>query len=231
MDSIIQGLLNGLFLIVTFNPDLYQIILRSLQVSGSAMLFSTVIGGNFGTLVALQHFPGRRIIINLLNTFMGLPPVVVGLVLYLLLSRSGPLGFLELLFTPSAMIMAQTILATPIIAALTLSAISGVPSSVRETALGLGASRIQAIWVIIREARFAIMAAIIAGFGRIVAEVGAVMMVGGNLKGYTRVMTTAIALDTSRGDFELAIALGLILILISFLANAALHVLQGRVNP
>jgi tungstate transport system permease protein len=231
MESIVQGLLNGLFLIGTFNPELYRIILRSLQVSGSAMLIATAIGGSIGTLVALQHFSGRRIIINILNTFMGLPPVVAGLVIYLILSRSGPLGFLELLFTPSAMIIAQTILATPIIAALTLSAIAGVPSSVRETALGLGASRIQAVWVIIKEARFAIMAAIIAGFGRIVAEVGAVMMVGGNLKGYTRVMTTAIALDTSRGDFELAIALGLILILISFLANAALHVLQGRVNP
>jgi tungstate transport system permease protein len=230
MESIVHGLLNGLLLIGTFNPELYQIILRSLQVSGSAMLISTAIGGSFGTLVALHHFSGRRIIINVLNTFMGLPPVVAGLLLYLLLSRSGPFGFLELLFTPSAMIMAQTILATPIVAALTLSAVAGVPSSVRETALGLGASRIQAVWVIIKEARFAIMAAIIAGFGRIVAEVGAVMMVGGNLRGYTRVMTTAIALDTSRGDFELAIALGLILILISFLVNGALHVIQGRVN-
>jgi tungstate transport system permease protein len=231
MESILQGLWSGLVLIGTLDPELYRIIFRSLQVSGSAMLVSTALGGVLGTLVALRRFPGRRLVINLLNTLMGIPPVVAGLVLYLLLSRSGPLGFLGLLFTPSAMILAQTILATPIVAALTLSAVAGVSSSVRETALGLGATRIQAVWVVIKEARFAIMAAVIAGFGRIVAEVGAVMMVGGNLKGYTRVMTTAIALDTSRGDFELAIALGLILILISFLMNGALHMLQGRGNP
>jgi tungstate transport system permease protein len=231
MGTIVKGLVSGFLLIGTFDPKLYQIIVRSLQVSGSAVLVSTIIGGSFGILVALQRFPGRRVVINTLNTLMGLPPVVVGLVLYLLLSRSGVFGFWELLFTPTAMIMAQTILATPIIAALTLSAIAGVPPSVGETALGLGASRLQAVGVIIKEARFAIMAAVIAGFGRIVAEVGAVMMVGGNLKGYTRVMTTAIALDTSRGDFELAIALGIVLILVSFLLNAALHMLQGRGNP
>ena len=230
MDTILHGLLNSLGLIVSFNPELYTIIARSLFVSGCAVTIAAFIGGGVGTVLALSSFRGRRIVINCLNTMMGLPPVVVGLVLYLLLSRSGPFGFWELLFTPTAMIIAQTILAVPIVAALTVSAVGGVPARVRETALGIGASRSQAVWVIIKDARFAIMAAVIAGFGRVMAEVGAVMMVGGNLKGYTRVMTTAIAFNTSRGDFELAIALGIILILLSFLLNFALQALQGRVN-
>ena len=230
METILNGLWEGLKLIVGFDPDLYAIILLSLQVSGLAVLLAVAVGGSAGAVIALTDFRGRRLLINILNTLMGLPPVVVGLVLYLLLSRSGPFGFLELLFTPAAMIMAQTILATPIVAALTLSAVAGVPAGVRETALGLGASRMQAVGVVIREARFAIMAAVMAGFGRVSAEVGAVMMVGGNLKDHTRVMTTAIVLNTSRGEFELAIALGLVLILLSFLINGVLQVLQGRVT-
>ncbi len=230
MEVILKGLADGLRLLVSFNPELYSIIALSLAVSCGAVFTASIIGGGLGIAVALNHFPGRRLLTNLLNTFMGLPPVVVGLVLYLLLSRSGPFGFWELLFTPTAMLLAQTILATPIIAALTVSAISGVPANVRETAMGLGASKRQAVWVVIKDARFAIMAAVIAGFGRVIAEVGAVMMVGGNIRGYTRVMTTAIVLETSKGDFKLAIALGLVLIMLSFSLNMALQALQGRVE-
>jgi len=230
METIAHGLSDGFKLLISFDPELYSIIALSLMVSGGAVLIAAVLGGGLGIAVALHHFPGRRLLTNLLNTLMGLPPVVVGLILYLLLSRSGPFGFMELLFTPVAMLFAQTILATPIVAALTVSAVSGVPPQVRETALGLGASDRQALWLIIKEARFAIMAAVIAGFGRVIAEVGAVMMVGGNIKSYTRVMTTAIVLDTSRGDFRTAIALGLVLITLSFLLNMALQALQGRVE-
>lgn len=180
-----------------------------------------------GLVIALTPFRGRRLVINGLNTMMGLPPVVVGLVLYLLLSRSGPLGGLRLLFTPGAMILAQTILATPIVAALTVSAVLGVDPKVRDKAISLGATDQQATWMVIREARFAILAAIIAGFGRVNAEVGAVMMVGGNIAGHTRVMTTAIALDTAKGEFALAVALGLVLIGLAFVINLLLQALQG----
>ena len=227
MDTLSAGLWRGLQLIVSGDGELYRVIWLSLQVSGGAILLAALIGGPLGVVVALSRFPGRRPAINLLNSFMGLPPVVVGLTLYLLLSRRGPLGAFGLLFTPTAMIAAQALLATPIVAALCLAAVAGVSPRVREAALGLGASPFQATLIVVREARFAMMAALIAGFGRVIAEVGAVMMVGGNIAGYTRVMTTAIALDTARGDFELAIGLGLVLIALSFLLNLVLQAVQG----
>jgi tungstate transport system permease protein len=227
METILGGLWRGLGLVVSGEPELWSIIWLSLEVSGAAVLLASLLGCPLGTLVALKRFPGRRLVINLLNTFMGLPPVVVGLTLYLLLSRSGPLGAFGLLFTPGAMVLAQTLLATPIVAALSVSAVSEVSPLVREAALGLGASHLQATLVVVREARFAVLAAVIAGFGRVIAEVGAVMMVGGNIAGYTRVMTTSIALDTARGEFELAIGLGLVLIALSFLLNLGLHAAQG----
>lgn len=227
MDTLASGLCQGLALIVSGDAELWRVIWLSLQVSGLAVALAALIGCPLGALVALGEFPGRRLAINLLNTLMGLPPVVVGLTLYLLLSRSGPLGALGLLFTPWAMVAAQTVLATPIVAALSVAAISEVSPLVREAAMGLGASPLQATLTVVREARFAMMAALIAGFGRVVAEVGAVMMVGGNIAGYTRVMTTAIALDTARGQFDLAIGLGLVLIGLSFLLNLGLQTLQG----
>jgi tungstate transport system permease protein len=227
METITHGLWRGLCLILSGEPELYRIVWLSLRVSGSAVFLAALVGFPLGALVGLGKFPGRRLVINLLNTFMGLPPVVVGLTVYLLLSRSGPLGAFNLLFTPAAMILAQALLATPIVAALSVAAVAEVSPLVREAALGLGASGLQATLVVVREARFAAMAAVIAGFGRVIAEVGAVMMVGGNIAGYTRVMTTAIALDTSRGQFELAIGLGVVLIALSFLLNLALQTLQG----
>jgi tungstate transport system permease protein len=228
MDTILQGLQQSFLLILSGDPELYRIIARSLMVSGSAIAVASILGIAGGIGVALHRFPGRRLLINILNTFMGLPPVVVGLLVYLLLSRSGPLGFLGLLFTPTAMIIAQSILATPILAALTVSALLSVKPQVRDTAVALGATPRQAAWTMVREARFGLMAAVIAGFGRVSAEVGAVMMVGGNIAGYTRVMTTAIVLDTAKGDFALAIGLGLVLILLAFVVNLGLNLLQGR---
>jgi tungstate transport system permease protein len=228
METVFQGLIQSLLLLVSGDPELYGIIARSLMVSGTAILLASLLGVSGGIVVALHRFPGRRLFINVLNTFMGLPPVVVGLVVYLLLSRSGPLGFFGLLFTPTAMILAQTILATPILAALTVSALLSVKPLVRDTALALGATPGQAAWTVVREARYGLMAAVIAGFGRVSAEVGAVMMVGGNIAGYTRVMTTAIVLDTAKGEFALAIGLGLVLIFLAFLVNLGLNLLQGR---
>jgi tungstate transport system permease protein len=228
METILQGLIQSLFLLFSGDPELYRIIARSLLISGSAIILASFLGIAIGVATALNQFPGRRLFVNILNTFMGLPPVVVGLVVYLLLSRSGPLGFLGLLFSPVAMVIAQTILATPILAALTVSALLSVKPLVRDTALALGATPSQIAWTIIREARYGLMAAVIAGFGRVSAEVGAVMMVGGNIAGYTRVMTTAIVLDTAKGEFALAIALGLVLIFLAFLVNLGLNLIQGR---
>jgi tungstate transport system permease protein len=228
METILQGLIQSLSLLFSGDPELYGIIGRSLLISGTAIILASLIGISIGVATALHSFPGRRLLINILNTFMGLPPVVVGLVVYLLLSRSGPLGFLGLLFSPTAMVIAQTILATPILAALTVSALLSVKPLVRDTALALGATPSQIAWTVVREARYGLMAAVIAGFGRVSAEVGAVMMVGGNIAGYTRVMTTAIVLDTAQGEFALAIALGLVLIFIAFLVNLGLNLIQGR---
>jgi tungstate transport system permease protein len=228
METILQGLIQSLSLLSSGDAELYRIIARSLMVSGTAIFLAALLGMTGGVWLALHPFPGRRLLINILNTCMGLPPVVVGLVVYLFLSRSGPLGFLGLLFSPTAMIVAQTILAAPILAALTVSAILGVKPLVRDTALALGATPGQAAWTVVREARYGLLAAVIAGFGRVSAEVGAVMMVGGNIAGVTRVMTTAIVLDTAKGEFAQAIALGLVLIFIAFLINLGLNLIQGR---
>jgi len=228
METIYLGLIQSVHLLLSGDPELYGIIVRSLLVSGTAVLLAALFGISGGIGVALHAFPGRRLLINILNTLMGLPPVVVGLVGYVILSRSGPLGALGLLFTPTAMVIAQTILATPILAALTVSALLAVKPQVWDTAMSLGATPRQAAWTVVREARFGLMAAVIAGFGRVSAEVGAVMMVGGNIAGYTRVMTTAIVLDTAKGEFAQAIALGIVLIMVAFLVNLGLNLFQGR---
>jgi tungstate transport system permease protein len=228
MESIFGGFNAAFFLIFQKDPELLRIIFLSLQVSGMALVISTVLGLPLAALLSLKRFPGRGVIINLLNTFMGLPPVVVGLFVYLLLSRKGPFGFLGLLYSPSAMVIAQTILAFPIVSALCHSAIVHVPSMIRQAARTLGATPRQEAVVVIKEARYGIMAGIIAGFGRVMAEVGAILMVGGNIAGYTRVMTTTIALETDKGNFELALALGIILLTISLLINLALRLVQKR---
>ena len=213
--------------------DLTEIIVLSLQVSGVALLLSTLIGVPIGVLLGLNRFVGRRLMIALLYTGMGFPPVVIGLFVYLLLSRSGPLGSLHLsfipsLFTPAAMIVAQTIIAFPLVSGFTMAAVMGVDPHLKQQVMALGATKQQAALAVLMEARIGVVVAIIAGFGGIISEVGAVMMVGGNIEGRTRVLTTAIVLSTRQGDFNLAIALGLILLAITFLVNVAMLRLQGK---
>lgn len=215
-------------LILNTDHELFAIILLSLQVSLSALCLASIAGIPLGALTGLKKFRFRRGVVSLLNTFMGLPPVVVGLCVYLILSRSGPLGFLSLLYTPSAMIIAQTILAFPIVASLTHSAIVSVDPVIRQAAVTLGASHLQESWTVVKESRYGITAAVITALGRVMAEVGAILIVGGNIAGYTRVMTTTIALETDKGNFELALALGIILLSISLLINAVLHVIQRK---
>jgi tungstate transport system permease protein len=228
MDSITQGFIQAVHLILHLNPELFGIILLSLKVSGLALALAAGVGLPLGALLGFKQFPGRDLAISVTNTFMGLPPVVAGLFVYLLLSRKGPLGFMGLLYSPSAMVIAQTTLAVPIVTALCHSAIVNVEPIIRQAARTLGATPLQETIVVIREARYGILSAIIAAFGRVMAEVGSILIVGGNIAGYTRVMTTTIALETDKGNFELALALGIILLAISFIVNAALHAIQRR---
>jgi tungstate transport system permease protein len=228
MDSILEGFRKAFLLILHLDPELLKIIFLSIQVSGAALLIATTLGLTVGAVIGLRKFPGRGLIISLLNSFMGLPPVVVGLFVYLILSRSGPLGFMSLLYSPTAMIIAQTILAFPIVAALSHSSIIKVDPLMKQASLTLGATHFQVSVTVMNEARYGIMAAVIAALGRVMAEVGAILIVGGNIAGYTRVMTTTIALETDKGEFELAIALGIILLVISFLINIALYLIQKK---
>jgi tungstate transport system permease protein len=228
MPLIVEGLLEALRLLLTGDAGVWRITLLSLEVSGGATFLSLVAGIPLGTALALGRFPGRGLAVSLVNTGMGLPPVVVGLFVTIVLWRNGSLGFLELLYTPTAMILAQFIIAAPIVTGLTLAAIQQVPDPFRLQMLGLGASRIQMVWMLLREARLPMLAAVMAGFGGVISEVGASMMVGGNIKGATRVLTTATVLETSKGNFDVAIALSVILLLITFLVNWALTVIQQR---
>jgi tungstate transport system permease protein len=226
METIVQGFINAFGLITGLDPELFRIILLSLQVSGLALAIAMVMGLPLGALLALKRFPLRGLFLSLLNTGMGLPPVVVGLFLYLILSRSGPLGFMELLYSPAAMVIAQAILSFPIVTSLSHAAIVGVDPVIRLAAQTLGATPRQEAVAVIREARYGIGAAVIAAFGRVSAEVGAVLMVGGNIAHYTRVMTTTIALETDKGNFDLGIALGIILLALSMLVNMTLRAVQ-----
>lgn len=228
MDSIIESFSRALYLILHLDRELLGIILLSLRVSGTALLAATLIGLPFSTLLGFKKFPLRGFVISMLNTLMGLPPVVVGLFVYLLLSRSGPLGFLSLLYTPAAMIIAQTILAFPIVTSLSHSAIVSVDPIIKQASVTLGATPFQASLNIVSEARYGIITAVMAGFGRVMAEVGAILIVGGNIAGYTRVMTTTIALETDKGNFELALALGIILLAISLLIYSSLRYIQRK---
>lgn len=228
MDLIIEGFKKAFLLIFNLNPELLGIIFLSLQVSGLALLIATALGLPIGALMGLKRFPLRGIVVSLVNTFMGLPPVVVGLFLYLILSRSGPFGFMGLLYTPSAMVIAQTILAFPIVIALSNSAIVGVDPIIKQASMTLGATPSQVTITIIKEARYGIMSGVIAALGRVMAEVGAILIVGGNIAGYTRVMTTTIALETDKGNFEFALALGIILLTISLAINLVLHLVQKK---
>ncbi len=205
-----------------------EIALRSLQVTVLALLISTVVGIPFGAWLALTRFPGKRLFTAFIYTGMGLPPVLVGLVVFLFLSRSGPFGELGWLFTTKAMVIAQTIIATPVIVGVTMSSVLGVDPALRPQLRALGATRWQAIRALLIEARFGVIVGLVAGFGSIISEVGAVMLVGGNIDGRTRVLTTALVLETRQGNFDLALALGIILLLLSFITNLFMILGQGR---
>jgi tungstate transport system permease protein len=213
-------------LIATLDPDLLEIFGLSLRVSLSALVIATLLALPIGAGVGILRFPGRRLAIILLNSLLGLPPVVVGLLVYLFLSRSGPLGELKLLFTPMAMVIAQTVLITPIIAALSRQVMEDLFEEYDEQLRSLGARSLRSIRTLLWEGRFSLLTAVLAGFGRAVSEVGAVIIVGGNIAHLTRVMTTTIALETSRGDLPLALGLGILLIGLSILINAAAHLTQ-----
>lgn len=213
---------------MTFDSEIPLITLLSLRVSGIATAISLLIGLPFGTLLALGKFPGRGFLLSLINTGMALPPVVVGLAVAMTLWRSGPLGDLRLIYTPTAIILAQTVIATPVVTGLTAAALQQLNPRLGLQLYGLGASRAQMILSLWHEARLPLLAAVMAGFGSVISEVGASMMVGGNIRGQTRVLTTAIVLETSKGEFEQAIALSLLLLTITFLINWALTWIQQR---
>src|SRR5579885_265103 len=226
MQTILAAFDSALQLILRLDPGLIEIVLLSLRVSLLAVALAGVIGLPLGAAVALARFPGRRFTAILLNSLMGLPPVVVGLVVYLLLSRSGPLGVLGLLFTPTAMILAQVVIVTPIVASLTRQVIEDLWAEYREQLLSLGCGPLHAIPALLWDGRFSLVTALLAGFGRASAEVGAIMIVGGNFDHVTRMMTTAIALETSKGDLALALGLGIILIVLSLGVNGAAYLIR-----
>src|SRR4030042_2338187 len=228
MHSILEGFIKAFSLIVQLDRELLSIILLSLEVSVTALVIASSLGIPAGSILGLKKFRGRGFIISLSNSFMGLPPVVVGLFVYLLLSRRGPIGFMALLYTPSAMIIAQLILAFPIVAALSHSAIVKIEPLIKQASLTLGATPFQVTTTVMKEARYGIMAGIIASLGRVMAEVGAILIVGGNIAGYTRVMTTTIALETDKGNLELALSLGVILLMISLIINMGLYLIQRK---
>src|SRR5512142_50329 len=211
-----------------FTSEVFQITLLSLQISAGATALSLMLGLPLGTLLAIGRFPGRSFLLSLVNTGMGLPPVVVGLFVAMMLWRSGPLGTLQLIYTPQAMVIAQVIIAFPVVSGLTTAALQALDPRLQFQLLGLGASRPQMVWMLWREARLPLLAALMAGFGSVISEIGASMMVGGNIRYQTRVLTTSIVLDTSMGDFSSAIALAVLLLTITFLVNWALTWLQQR---
>jgi tungstate transport system permease protein len=231
MDIIIEGIKQAFILLFSLDPEVLGITWLSLKVSGTATLISLLFGVSVGTVVALTQFPGRRIVVSLINTGMGLPPVVVGLFVTIFLWRNGPLGFMEILYTPAAIIIAQAVIATPIVMGISLAAIQNLPANLRLQILALGATRLQMVWILVKEARLPLLAAIMAGFGGVISEVGASIMVGGNIKGYTRVLTTATVMETSKGNFDIAMALGIILLLLAFFVNAVLTHIQQTERP
>ncbi|QVW34529.1 ABC transporter permease [Geobacter sulfurreducens] len=228
MDFYSESLTTALQLIASRDPDVVSAVTVSIVVSLWSTLFASLAGVPMGVMVAVAEFPGKRAVVTLLNTLMALPTVVVGLFVYSLVSRQGPLGEFGLLFTPWAMVVGQTLLAIPIVANLTMSAIKGADPRIVPTALTLGAGPFESIRRLVLEMRFGIMAALIAAFGRVIAEVGVAMMLGGNIRGHTRTMTTAIAMETGKGEFALGLALGLILMAVALIVNMALNALQQR---
>lgn len=227
------GLRQALTLILRHDPALWEIVRLTFEVSGVALFFSSLIGIPLGAFLGMRRFRARRLVISALYTGMGFPPVVIGLLVYMLLSRSGPLGHIEgdlipRLFTPAAMMVAQTIISFPLVAGFTMAAVMGVEPHLRQQIRALGATPMQTAWAVLMEARVGVVVSVIAGFGSIISEVGAVMLVGGNIVGRTRVLTTAIVLETRKGNFELASALGIILLGLSFIVNVTMMLMQGK---
>ena len=231
MDLILEGIQKAFILLFTLDPEVIGVTLLSLKVSVTATLISLVLGVSVGVTLALSRFPGRRILVSFINTGMALPPVVVGLFVTIFLWRNGPLGFLGILYTPLAMIIAQAIIATPIVMGISLAAIQQLPEKLRLQILALGATRLQMVWILIKEAKLSLLAAVMAGFGGVISEIGASMMVGGNIKGYSRVLTTATVMETGRGNFDVAIALSIILLLLAYLITLLLTHVQQRERP
>ena len=223
-----QGFIKAIELIVSLDPEVMEIAGRSLMISVTSALLASLVCIPLGNLIHFHQFPGKRILVNLIQTFFSVPTVAVGLFVFVLFSRAGPLGGLGLMFTPMVMVVGQMILITPILLGLIISALSGVDKAILDTARSLGANGFQVAIAILKEARFAVMAAVIMGFGRAISEVGIALMVGGNIKGFTRVITTAISLETSKGELELSIALGIILISIALVVNIILNRIQQR---
>ncbi|MCZ6562255.1 MAG: ABC transporter permease [Deltaproteobacteria bacterium] len=228
MDLILDGIIQALQLMLSGDPEVWQITFLSLKVSGIATFLSLLLGIPLGAFLALVRFPGRSLLVSLVNTGMSLPPVVVGLFISIMLWRSGPMGFLNLMYTLTAMVIAQVVIAFPIVAGLTMASFQTLNPKLRLQLLGIGASRPQLLWLLCKEARLPLLAAVMAGFGGVISEVGSVMMVGGNIKGQTRVLTTATVLETQMGNFGTAIALGLILLTLSFAVNFLLTQIQQR---
>lgn len=231
MELIWDGFAKAAALLAALDREVLAITWLSLKVSGIATLISLVLGISSGTLLALSDFPGKRLLVSIVNTGMGLPPVVVGLFVTIFLWRNGPLGFLEILYTPTAMIIAQSVIATPIVTGITVASIQNLPNNLKLQILALGATRWQMVLILIREARLPLLAGVMAGFGGVISEVGASIMVGGNIKGYSRVLTTATVMETSRGNFDVAIALSVILLMLCFAVNYILTRIQHRERP
>ena len=231
MGLLLEGLQTALTLIFSLDREVLAITLLSLKVSCSATLASLLTGIPIGVFLALSDFPCRRFVISMVNTGMGLPPVVVGLFVTIFLWRNGPLGFLEILYTPLAMILAQAVIATPIVTGITIASIQQLPANLKLQVRALGATRLQTVWILVRESRLPLLAAVMAGFGGVISEVGASIMVGGNIKGQTRVLTTATVMETGKGNFDVAIALSLILLALTFGVNYLLTVIQQRERP
>jgi len=228
VDVLVEGVRQAVGLLVGGDREIAGVLWLSLQVSGLATLIALVLGIPTGAVLALTRFPGRTVVVSIVNTGMGLPPVVVGLFVTIVLWRSGPLGHWEILYTPAAIVLAQAVIAAPIVTGITLAAVQNVPAMFRLQLYALGASRPQMLGVVLREARLPMLAAIMAGFGGVISEIGASMMVGGNIRGQTRTLTTAMVLETGKGNFEVAIALSILLMVLMFGINWALTAIQQR---
>ncbi len=228
MDVLVEGVRQAVGLLLGGDPEIGAILWLSLRVSGTATLIALLLGIPAGAVLALTRFPGRTLVVSAVNTGMGLPPVVVGLFVTILLWRSGPLGGWEVLYTPAAIVLAQAVIAAPIVTGITLAAVQNVPAQFRLQLYALGASRSQMVRVVLQEARLPMLAAVMAGFGGVISEIGASMMVGGNIRGHTRTLTTAMVLETGKGNFDVAIALSILLLALVFAVNWALTAIQQR---